>query len=57
MLKPNDNVGEILERHEEKIEAFEKIFLGLLSGVISYLWVLPKIKKISQLLDKYKKVN
>lgn len=57
MLKPNDNVGEILERHEEKIEAFEKIFLGLISGIAMNLFIAPKIKKVLQVLQKFNKIN
>lgn len=57
MLKPNDNVGEILERHEEKIVAFEKIFLGLLSGIAMHLFIAPKIKKVLQVLQTFNKVN
>lgn len=57
MLKPNDNVGEILERHEEKIEAFEKIFLGLLSGISMHLFIAPKVKKVLKVLQKFNKLN
>ena len=57
MLKPDDNAGEIMERHEEKIEAIEKIFRGILGGIVLYLIILPKVSKLKKKLEALKELN
>lgn len=48
MLHPNDNAGEILERHEEKIEALEMLLRGLLRIILLGIGILSVSKALKK---------
>ena len=52
MLKPEDNVGDILESHDKKIEALERTLAGLVKILLIYTGInliLKALKKNDKL--------
>ena len=48
MLKPEDNAADILERHDKKIEALERVLIGLVKVLLLYTGINSILKALEK---------